>query len=343
MPEAKLTTNYSGAVREALRRALGEDPSVLLYGEDVALPGGVFGVTRGLQKEFGQRVFDTPISETAILGSALGAAQLGMRPVVEIMWIDFSLVAMDQLVNQMANARYVSAGQIAAPVTVRTQQGYTSGSCACHAQNLEAYFAHTPGLRVCIPTTPQDAYDLLLSSIRCDDPTLVIENRGLYFGEKTEIIVGGEIAPIGGSRLRRAGKDITVVTWGAVTRKVEAAAEALAADGIDAEVIESVWIAPFDTAAVLESVAHTGRLLVVHEANTTGGFGAEVIAQVVTSGVDLEAAPQRLGLPDIRIPAAAQMAAALLPSVERIAAAIRMGVKRTTGRAPAPRQSATVD
>jgi pyruvate/2-oxoglutarate/acetoin dehydrogenase E1 component len=287
----------------------------------------VFGVTRGLRKQFGDRVFDTPISESAILGSAVGAAMMGRRPIVEIMWADFSLVALDQIVNQAANVRYVSGGRLTAPLTIRTQQGNAPGACAQHSQCLEALFLHVPGLRVAMPSTPQDAYDLLVTAVHCDDPVLVIENRTLYFGAKEEVTVGGPVRPLGGARVRRPGSDVTVVTWGAMTARVLDAAEALAADGIEAEVLETPWLNPFDTEAVLASAGRTGRLAVVHEANVTGGFGAEVVARVAGAGVPLLAPPIRVGAPDVRMPAAPILAQALLPDADRIAGEVRTLVK----------------
>lgn len=326
MPEQKTETvklNVAGAVNAALARCLEEMPETLLYGEDLAKPGGVFGVTRGLRKRFGDRVFDTPISETAMLGAAVGAASFGRRPVVEIMWIDFSLVAFDQIVNQAANVRYVSGGRTSAPLTIRTQQGNAPGACAQHSQNLEALLLHVPGIRVCMPVSAQDAYDLTLSAVACDDPTVVIENRTLYAGTKEEVVIGGPVAPIGGHRRRRRGDDVTVVTWGAMSAKVVDAVDRIAVEGVSADVLEMVWLNPFDTAAVLESVARTGRLLVVHEAAITGGFGAEVLARVAESGVTLAAPPRRLGLTDSRIPSAPQLAAELLPQTTDIESALR--------------------
>lgn len=319
----QLKVNYGGAVQHALDRALAEWPETLLYGEDVAVPGGVFGVTRGLRAAHGERVFDTPISETAMLGAAVGAALMGRRPIVEIMWIDFSLVAFDQIANQAANVRYVSEGRLHAPLTIRTQQGNAPGACAQHSQNLEALLLHVPGIRVAMPTLPQDAHDLLLSAIACDDPVVVIENRTLYPGEKATIVVGDEPVPIGGHRLRRAGDDVTVVAWGALTRSVESAVDQLAGEGLTADVIEAVWLNPFDTDAVLASVERTGRLLVVHEANRTGGFGAEVLARVCESGVPLKSPPRRLATPDLRIPAAVELAQAAIPQTADIVEALR--------------------
>lgn len=315
--------NVGGAVNAALARCLEEMPETLLYGEDLAKPGGVFGVTRGLRKRFGDRVFDTPISETAMLGAAVGAASFGRRPIVEIMWIDFSLVAFDQIVNQAANVRYVSGGRTAAPLTIRTQQGNAPGACAQHSQNLEALLLHVPGVRVCMPVSAQDAYDLVLSAVACDDPTVIIENRTLYAGGKDEVVTGKPIAPIGGHRKRHEGDDVTVVTWGAISAKVMEAVGGLAADGIHADVLEMVWLNPFDTEAVLESVRRTGRLLVVHEAAVTGGFGAEVVSRVVEAGAELTSPPRRLGLKDSRIPSAVQLAQALLPQAEDVERAIR--------------------
>ncbi|MFC5751846.1 alpha-ketoacid dehydrogenase subunit beta [Actinomadura rugatobispora] len=313
---------YGEAVNAALARVLAELPETLLYGEDVGKPGGVFGVTRGLRRKFGDRVFDTPISEAAILGSAVGAALMGARPIVEIMWADFSLVALDQLVNQAANARYVSRGAAPAPIVVRTQQGNAPGACAQHSQSLEALFLHVPGLRLAMPRTAQDAHDALVSAVHADDPVIVVENRSLYFGDKAEVELGGAARPMGWSHLRRPGRDVTVVSWGTVTSQALAAAESLAAGGIEAEVLELTWLNPLDLDAVLASVARTRRLAVVHEANVTGGFGGEIVARVAEAGIALDAAPLRVGAPDVRIPAAPVLAEPLLPDAGSIAARI---------------------
>ncbi|GAA5071802.1 pyruvate/2-oxoglutarate/acetoin dehydrogenase E1 component [Thermocatellispora tengchongensis] len=318
---------YGEAVNAALHRLMEELPETLVYGEDVGVPGGVFGVTRGLRKSFGARVFDTPISEAAILGSAVGAAMMGRRPIVEIMWADFSLVALDQIVNQAANVRYVSAGRLTAPLTIRTQQGNAPGACAQHSQCLEALFLHVPGLRVCMPSTPQDAYDLLVTAVHCDDPVLVIENRTLYFGARQEVTVGGPVPPMGGVRVRHPGSDVTVVTWGAMTWRAVEAAELLAGEGIGVEVVETPWLNPFDTEAVVAAAGRTRRLAVVHEANVTGGFGAEVVARVAQAGVPLLAPPIRIGAPDVRMPAAPVLAQALLPDADRIAGEVRTLVR----------------
>jgi pyruvate dehydrogenase E1 component beta subunit len=322
MSERKLS--YAEAANAALRRALTYWPEALVFGEDVGKPGGVFGVTKGLRKQFGDRVFDTPISESAILGAAVGSAMMGRRPIVEIMWADFLLVAFDQLVNQAANVRYVSRGRLAAPLTVRTQQGSAPGACAQHSQSLEALLTHIPGLRVAMPATAQDAYDILLAAIACDDPTIVIENRTLYHAGKEGVTLDGPIEPIGGARTVRAGDAVTVVTWGAMLHRVLDAADQLAErDRIDVEVIDARWLAPFDTTTVVASAQRTGRLAVAHEAVQTGGIGAEVVARVVEAGVRLAAPPIRIAAVDSRIPAAPTLASALIPDADLIARRLR--------------------
>ncbi|CAN5688706.1 alpha-ketoacid dehydrogenase subunit beta [soil metagenome] len=320
VPQAATPLTFARAVNAALSRALAEMPDTILYGEDLAKPGGVFGVTKNLQAEAGElRVFDTPISETAMLGAAVGAAMTGLRPIVEIMWIDFSLVAMDQIVNQAANVRYVSAGRLTAPLTIRTQQGATPGSCAQHSQNLEALYAHIPGLRVGIPATAQDAYTMLLAAIACDDPTLVIESRGMYHGEEQPVALGGSIEPAAGAHIARAGSDVTIVTWGPMLARALEAADKLQAEGVCAEVINARWIAPFDWDSLLASVRRTRSLLVVHEANVSGGFGAEIAARVQHTLFGQLAAPvERLGVDDCRMPAAPHLQAALIPDTARI-------------------------
>lgn len=330
MPDTTVRTRqltYAEAVRAALRRCLTEVPETLLYGEDIAKPGGVFGVTRGLRRDFGDRVFDTPISESAILGSAVGAAMLGRRPIVEIMWIDFSLVAFDQIVNQLSNVRYVSQGALTAPVVIRTQQGSAPGACAQHSQNLEALLLHIPGLRVCLPWTAQDAYDLLVAAVHSDDPVVVIENRTLYAAGKQEVELDGPVSALGGLRVRREGADATVVTWGKMTASVLEAAETLAGQGISVEVLETPWLNPFPTDEITASARRTGRLAVVHEANLTGGFGAEVVARVAGAGVPLRAPALRLGLADSRVPSAPSLVAGLLPDAARIAESVRTLVR----------------
>ena len=322
-PTAARELTYIQAVNEALRWALSEYPEALFFGEDVALPGGPYGASKNLRREFGTRVFDTPISEAAILGAAIGAALRGRRPIVEIMFADFFLVALDQLVNQAANVRYASRGKQAAPITVRSQQAALPGACAQHAQSLEALFAHIPGLRVCLPATVQDAYELLRAAVACDDPVVVLETRALY-QQRAEVTLGGPLQPARGSRVMRDGGDVTIVSWSRMVGEALAAADALAAEGIRAAVIDLRWLSPLDLEPVLESVERTGRLVVAHEANRTGGFGAEIAARVAAEAFDsLDAPIERVALPDVRIPAAPTLNRALVPNMETVSAAVR--------------------
>jgi len=326
--------SYAESVNAALTRALRDLPETLLFGEDVGLPGGVFGVTKGLTKQFGDRVFDTPISEAAILGGALGAAMAGRRPIAEIMWADFSLVALDQIVNQAANLRYVTRGELQAPMTIRTQQGSAPGACAQHSQSLEALFTHIPGLQVCMPATRQDAYDLLLSSIHTNDPAIVIENRTLYHSGKEPVTINGPVQQIGKSALRREGDDLTIVTWGSIQTRVLEAAEAAASKDIEAEVIDLRWLRPYDLPTILSSVARTRRLLIVHEAHTSGGFGAEVLSAVVEAGAEFITPPRRIGTPAVRIPAAPSLAQAVIPSSDLILNGILAQVRGRVAATP---------
>jgi pyruvate dehydrogenase E1 component beta subunit len=321
MPEIEQLT-FATAANAALRRALTERTDVLVYGEDVAIPGGVFGVTKGLAGEFGARVFDTPISESAILGSAVGAAMMGMRPVVEIMWSDFMLVAFDQIVNQAANVRYLSRGRTTAPLTIRMQQGMAPGACAQHSQSLEALLLHVPGIRVAMPSTPEDAYDVLLSAIWSDDPTVVIENRTLYHGDRQEVRTGGPIETPGRAVVARPGRDLTLVTWGAMRHVAVAAADILASRGYEVEVIDARWLAPFDYGTVCASVDRTGKLAVLHEATRTGGFAAEVVAGVQERGTRPTHVPLRIATPDVRVPAATSLMNELRPSADSVVKAV---------------------
>lgn len=318
---------YGRAVNRALQNELESRPDVLVFGEDVGNAGGIFGVTRGLQKRFGeQRVFDMPISESAILGAAVGASLEGLRPVVEVMWADFLLVALDQLVNQAANVRYVTMGRARTPLVVRTQQGATPGSCAQHSQSLESLLAHIPGLRVGLPATPQDAYSMLRAAIADDDPCVIIESRALYQveGEVDE----GHIEPLGGARMRRAGADALIITWGTMVAPALEAASALATDGVEVGVLDLRWLAPLDTAAIAAAVrACHGRVIVVHEANRTGGFGAEIAAGIAEDLLyELDAPVMRLATPDVRMPASPELQAALIPSARTIVTSIRQAV-----------------
>ncbi len=316
---------YIRAVNEALRSELAARDNMLVYGEDLGGAGGIYGATRDLQTEFGEnRVFDTPIAEAAILGSAVGASLRGMIPVVEIMWADFMLVALDQIINQAANIRYVTRGEASAPMVVRTQQGATPGSCAQHSQCLEALLFHIPGLKIGLPSTPQDAYDMLRAAIADPDPCLVIESRALY-QTKADVELGGPVQAAAGARWRREGGDVTLVAWGSAAPMALAAADELAKDGIAAGVLDLRWLAPFDDAALAEAVVRGGgRVVIVHEANVTGGVGAEIAARLYERhGADLTAPVRRVGAADSRMPASPILQAAILPNVAQVVAAVR--------------------
>jgi len=313
---------YAAAVNAALERELTERSNAILFGEDIAAPGGTFGVTRNLQKQFGdQRVFDTPIAEAAIFGSAIGSALAGMRPVVEIMFGDFALVALDQLVNQAANVSYVSKGIQSCPILVRTQHAVTPGSCAQHTQALEALLAHIPGLRIGLPASPQDAWAMTRAAIASNDPVILYESRVLYL-EKGLVDVDAPVESIGGARLLREGDDITLVSWGRMVPECVRAAQQLASGGVSASVVDLRWLNPLDIDTVVDQVKRTTRLLVVHEANMTGGFGAEVATQVTERCFfELDQPPRRIALPDMRVPAAPTLQVGLVPTAASIASA----------------------
>jgi len=322
-PATELT--YQRAVNSALDAELRVRPELLVYGEDVGFAGGIFGVSRSLQKAHGpDRVFDVPIAESAILGSAVGAAMEGMRPVVEIMWADFMLVALDQLVNQAANVRYISRSELQAPLVVRTQQGATPGSCAQHSQSLEALLAHIPGLKLGLPATPADAYAMTRSAIADPDPVILIEARELY-QTSGEVFPDAPVVPVGGARLHRSGHSLAIITWGAVLHRVLAACDELAREGIEATVLDLRWLNPLDEDAIAEAVrSGSGRVLIVHEANQTGGFGAEVASRIHAQHWDLLVGPvARFGTRDTRLPAAVPLQSAVLPTATSIAAAAR--------------------
>lgn len=322
-PAKELT--YQRAINRALREELTARDDLLVYGEDVGVAGGIFGVTGGLQRHFGaHRVFDTPISESAILGSALGAALSGMRPVVEIMWADFLLVALDQLVNQAANVRYISRSEVSAPLVVRCQQGATPGSTAQHSQSLEAMLAHVPGLKVGLPATVADAYAMTRAAVADPDPCILIESRELY-PTKGAVYVEAPAERVGGARLHREGSGLAVITWGAMLHRVLQAADALTAAGTDVTVLDLRWLRPLDEEAIARAVdASGGRVLVAHEANLTAGFGAEVAAHVSERHFDrLERPVRRVGAPDVRVPASPVLQRAVIPGADTIEQACR--------------------
>jgi pyruvate dehydrogenase E1 component beta subunit len=317
MPE----TTYLEAVRSTLVDAMRADERVFVLGEDVA-EGGPWGATKGLAEEFGvERVRNTPISEAAICGVAVGAAQSGLRPVVEIMFVDFVTLALDQLVNQAAKAHFMSGGQLAVPLVLRTQGGAGQRGAAQHSQSLEAWLTHIPGLKVVMPATASDAAGLLAAAIADPNPVVVVENKTLYF-RRQELV--REEAPIGRAKLVRPGRDVTVVALSRLVEESLAAAEELAADGIEVEVIDPRTLVPLDLDAILESVARTHRLVVAHEAVVHGGFGAEIAAQVQAAAFDeLDAPIARVGAPFAPVPFAPPLEDAYLPGRSQVAAAVR--------------------
>ncbi len=273
-------TRYIRAINEALAEEMARDENVFVVGEDVGLAGGAFSATRDLLQRFGQRrVRDTPISESAIVGIATGAALRGLRPVAEIMFADFLALSMDQIVNQLAKIRYMFGGMYRLPVVIRAACGAGLNAGPQHSQSLEAWFAHVPGLKVVMPATPYDAKGLLKSAIRDDNPVLVLEHKALY-AMKGEIPEEEYLVPIGGAEVKRAGKDVTVVATSRLVHQSLEAAAALAAEGIEAEVIDLRTISPLDRETILRSVEKTSRLVVAHEAVKAFGVGAEIAAMV---------------------------------------------------------------
>jgi acetoin:2,6-dichlorophenolindophenol oxidoreductase subunit beta len=314
---------YLEAGRRALIEEMQRDPAVWALGEDLGR-GGVFGQYRGLQEMFGKgRIADTPISEACILGAAVGAAMTGTRPVVEMRFSDFALCAVDELVNQAAKARFMFGGQTRVPVVVREPIGMWRSSAAQHSQSLEAWYAHVPGLVVVCPATPADALGLMKTAIRCDDPVVFMEHKNLWPLEG-EVPEGEHLVDLGRAETVRDGRDLTLVTWSATRHTCLQAAEALAATGIEVEVIDlrSLW--PWDRDAVFASVERTGRLMVVHEAVAVAGFGAEVAASVAEAlHHRLKAPVRRLGAPRIPIAYAPPLEDRVRVSEPQIVEAVR--------------------
>ncbi len=312
---------YLEAIREAQARALADDPRVYIYGQDVGNFGGAFKATKGLAKEFPGRVIDSPLSEDAIVGSAIGAAIEGMRPIIEMQFADFSTVAFNQIVNQAATLHWRT--NVPCPITVRLPSGGTSGAGPFHSQSMEALYAHYPGLIVMTPATVEDAYSMLLEAVAIDDPVIFCEHKYLYYHLKAESLPT-EAVPTGKARLARAGRDATIVTYSAMVHESLACAEELATEGWEIEVIDLRSIKPLDTDTVLASVARTGRLLAVGEAWPWGGVTAEVIARVATEGFDLlDAPPMRLNAKDTPVPYHPNLWGTHRPTAKTIATALR--------------------
>ena len=317
------TATYTQMLRDTLADAMRRDPRIFLLGEDIGAYGGAFGVTRGLLREFGaERVRDTPISEQALVGVAIGAAAAGGRPVAEIMFMDFITLAVDQLVNQAAKLRYVYG--LACPLLVRAPCGGGRGYGATHSQSLERLFTGVPGLCIATPATASDASALLQTALQGHDPVLFLEHKLLY-PARWELPEGLPPAlPFGHARVAREGGDATVVAWSGMVPQSERAAEALAAEGVSAEVIDLRTLCPLDTETVIASARKTGRVLIVEEGPRTGGFAAEIACRIFEAAYDsLDAPIRRLTCPDCPIPAAKSLEAACLPNADSIAAAVR--------------------
>ena len=327
VPPDAAPTKYIEAIRAAISDALDDDPRLVFAGIDVAAGGGVFGVSRGLHDRHPDRVLDTPISETAILGLGVGGAMAGLRTLTEIMYVDFIGVAFDQVLNQAAKLPYMTAGKTAMPFTLRTQFGAGRSAGAQHSQSLEALFAHIPGLTVVMPATSADAYGLLRTALEDPNPVVFIENRTLY-GRRSPGPPPGHRVPIGRARVARPGTGVTVVSYSRLALECLEVAEELAAEGIDAEVIDLRTISPLDRETVLASVAKTNRLVVVHEAVADFGVGAEIVATVVEHGFwSLDAPIERVGAAFSPAPYAPALEAAWLPQRSDIAAAIRRAAR----------------
>jgi len=311
-------------LRMTLREEMERDPSLMLIGEDIGRYGGIFGVTKGLLEKFGpRRVRSTPISESAIIGSALGAAMTGIRTVAELMYIDFTTVAMDQIVNQAAKMTYMSGGKATVPLVIRTQEGGGRGNAAQHSQSLEALFLHIPGLKIVMPSNPYDARGLLKTAIRDDNPVLFIEHKLLY-GTKGSIPDEEYLIPFGRADIKRKGKDVTIVSISYMVAVALKAAERLAQEGIDAEVIDLRTLVPLDFDAILQSVRHTNRVVIVHEGCRTGGIGAEIAAQIQEEAFDyLDAPVARVGALDVPIPYSEPLENAVIPDEEDIVRAVK--------------------
>src|SRR6186713_380345 len=324
MPERR-ELSYLEAIREALFDEMRRDPKVFVLGEDVGPYGGAFGVTQGLFEEFGEmRVVDTPISESAIIGVSVGAALRGYRPVAEMQFADFISCGFDQIVNQAATLRYRYGGRASVPLVVRAPSGGNVGGGLYHSQNPEAWFVHRPGLKVVAPSTAFDAKGLLKAAIRDDNPVIYFEHKYLYRRAKGAVPEGDEIVPIGVAAIRRPGSDATLVTYGAMVQPSLEAADRLAKEGVEVEVIDLRSLMPYDKAAIFASVEKTSRLLIVHEDVKTLGLGAELSAIVAEERFDVLDAPiMRVTYPDTHCPFSQVLESYNLPNADKISDALR--------------------
>lgn len=316
--------SYAKAIREALAEELENDPTVFIMGQDVGAYGGAFGVTKGLQERFGKRrVFDTPISENFLVGGGVGAALTGLRPVIELQYADFIEIAMDEVYNKAAKWRYMHGGLFEVPLVIRAPSGAANGAGPEHSQCPESLLTSAAGLYVVTPSTPADAKGLLKSAIRSPNPVVFFEHKGLY-GLKGEVPDGEHLVPIGKADVKRSGTDVTIVAWQVMVHRALAAAERLAIDGIEVEIIDPRGVRPIDMDTILASLRRTGRLILVHEAAKPGNIASEVAANVAETALEHLVAPiVRLCAADIPIPQSTRLEQMSIPSTEAIEAAVR--------------------
>jgi len=315
---------YWQALNEALQEEMDRDPNVFLIGEDIGVYGGAYGVTRGLLEKYGpDRVMDTPISESAITGAAIGAAMMGKRPVAEIMYVDFMGQAMDQLCNQAAKIRYMFGGLFKVPMVIRTEGGAGRTLGAHHSQSLEHWFTGVPGLKVVMPSTPADAKGLLKASIRDDNPVVFIEHKMLY-KEKGPVPDGEHIVPLGVADIKREGRDVSVITYSRTVLYALQAAEELRQEGIEIEVVDVRTLIPLDIQTIVKSVVKTNHVVIAHEACKTGGFGGEIGMQIIENAFDyLDAPIKRVGAIDVPIPKSPVLEQYVIPTKENIIQAVK--------------------
>jgi len=321
---------YAQAIRDVLAAELRNDPRVFIMGEDIAEQGGIFSCTKGLLTEFGpERIRNTPISENSFVGAAVGAASAGMRPVVELMYMDFTYLAMDQILNQAAKIRYMFGGKARVPLVIRGQQGIGRGNAGQHSQSLEVFFMHIPGIKVAIPSSPADAAGLLRTAIRDDNPVMFIEHKALY-ATKGEVSDDETHAiPFGQAHVVREGSDVTLVATLLYVSKALEAAEILAGEGIACEVIDPRTLVPLDIDTIVSSVQKTGRLVIVHEAHRTAGAGAEIASLVTEKAFKfLDCAPIRLGAKACTLPFNIELEKAVVPQVSDIVDAVKASLYR---------------
>jgi pyruvate dehydrogenase E1 component beta subunit len=310
---------YIDALAEAIREEFERDENVFMMGEDIGIYGGAFGVTKGMYQKYKDKLIETPISEASIVGAAVGAALVGMRPIVEIMFADFMMDAMEWIVNQAAKLRYMTGGQLKVPVVIRAPMGSGTGAAAQHSQSLPAMFAHIPGLKVVMPATPYDVKGLLKSAVRDDNPVIFLEHKLLYW-TKGEVPEGDYTVPLGKAAVKKEGKDITIIAGSIMVPRSIEAAQKLKEEGIDAEVIDIRSLVPMDTETIINSVIKTGRAIIVEDDNKNNGWGAEVLSKLIESDAFdyLDYPIQRLAGKDVPIPYNPQLERAAVPQVEDI-------------------------